>query len=235
MPASGRASSRVFVVLVWLLLVATACVAAQKGATAKLSPSDVLVLTHENFSIIEKGLSSERWMIEFYAPWCAHCKKLAPVYQDLAGAADSEKYRAQKVKLAKMDCSDKDNQGVCRRFNVRGFPTLMMITGGKLYEFEGDRTLEELVRFTLQGGWESVTGFRLPQEDDHAWVKYFYFLERDLWKRDKFYFWYLVYAVAGCVGIALVLLLVLVVLLVRAGASKNEEAKQPTEKKQKAE
>lgn len=55
-------------------------------------------------------------LIEFYAPWCGHCKKLAPVFAELAEALKDED-----VAIVKMDATAND---VPARFEVRGFPTL---------------------------------------------------------------------------------------------------------------
>jgi protein disulfide-isomerase A6 len=45
--------------------------------------SNVVVLTSANFKKLVTD-SKEGWMIEFYAPWCGHCKTLAPEYEKLA-------------------------------------------------------------------------------------------------------------------------------------------------------
>jgi thioredoxin domain-containing protein 5 len=49
--------------------------------------SNVIVLTNDNFEHLTQastGATTGDWMVEFYAPWCGHCKKLAPTYEKLA-------------------------------------------------------------------------------------------------------------------------------------------------------
>ena len=55
-------------------------------------------------------------LIEFYAPWCGHCKKLAPAYEEVANALKDED-----VAIVKMDATAND---VPSTFEVRGFPTM---------------------------------------------------------------------------------------------------------------
>ena len=49
--------------------------------------SSVAILTDQNFGEALKQMEAEPekiWLVEFYAPWCAHCKKLAPIYEEAA-------------------------------------------------------------------------------------------------------------------------------------------------------
>ncbi|KAI8904371.1 thioredoxin-like protein [Gorgonomyces haynaldii] len=81
-------------------------------------------------------------IVEFYAPWCGHCKALAPEY----------KKAAQKLKgLAKVvavDCDDKQNQDICQKYQVQGFPTLKIFPGGSKgmpTDYQGERTAKAIV------------------------------------------------------------------------------------------
>lgn len=57
----------------------------------------VRALTSTSFDrVVEKG----SWMVEFYAPWCGHCKRLAPIYEKAAQDMEGE------VGFAKVDATE---------------------------------------------------------------------------------------------------------------------------------
>ncbi|XP_017115132.1 thioredoxin domain-containing protein 5 homolog [Drosophila elegans] len=80
--------------------------------------------------------------IKFYAPWCGHCQKLQPTWEQLA----TEAHQAQSgVKIAKVDCTAPENKQVCIDQQVEGYPTLFLYKNGQRQnEYEGSRSLPEL-------------------------------------------------------------------------------------------
>lgn len=110
------------------------------GASAA---SAVLDLTPDNFDdiIIKSGKPA---LVEFFAPWCGHCKKLAPVYEELA---TNFGFAKDKVSIAKVDADSEKDLG--RRFSVQGFPTLKWFDGKSdtPTDYQGGRDLESLSGF----------------------------------------------------------------------------------------
>ena len=47
-----------------------------------LTRAQVVTLTERNFSA-HVG-AEQTWFVKFYAPWCGHCKRLVPVWRELA-------------------------------------------------------------------------------------------------------------------------------------------------------
>jgi len=81
------------------------------------APSNVIDLDNSNFDRIVKD-SNKDVLVEFYAPWCGHCKKLVPDYEKTANAFRNEK----NIVVAKVDADAHKELG--SRFGVTGFPTI---------------------------------------------------------------------------------------------------------------
>ena len=84
-------------------------------------------------------------LVEFYAPWCGHCKKLAPTWTNLAERYESSK---DKVMIAKFDATANDIPASAG-FRVQGFPTIKFKPAGssEWLDYDGDRTLESFIEF----------------------------------------------------------------------------------------
>ncbi|KAL3690774.1 hypothetical protein R1sor_004425 [Riccia sorocarpa] len=102
---------------------------------------DVVVLTPDNFDL-EVG-QSKGALVEFYAPWCGHCKKLAPEYEKLGNIFKKTK----NVLIGKVDCDD--HKPLCSKYGVQGFPTLKWFPAGSQEpkDYSGGRNVDALTEF----------------------------------------------------------------------------------------
>ena len=91
---------------------------ASKILTYDTFDENVLIKSNEGKILKTNGI----WFIKFYAPWCGHCKRLAPVWEEL-----SEKLIG-KVNFGEVDCDAES--GLCDRFNIQGFPSMFFLVDG---------------------------------------------------------------------------------------------------------
>jgi protein disulfide-isomerase A1 len=102
-----------------------------------------MVLTDDNFD--EAIKANPKMLVEFYAPWCGHCKKLEPEY---SGAAEVLAASDPPVPLGKVDATE--NKKVAERFSIQGFPTLFWFSNGEKLEYGGGRTKDTIVSWVLK-------------------------------------------------------------------------------------
>jgi protein disulfide-isomerase-like protein len=91
--------------------------------------------------------------VKFYAPWCGHCKKLAPIWDEFA-----REFTGKGTVAVSVDSSAKEAKDLNGRFGIKGFPTLYFFTEGLAYEYSGARDLPSLRAFTKPEGRKSATG-----------------------------------------------------------------------------
>ncbi|PWN38438.1 thioredoxin-domain-containing protein [Meira miltonrushii] len=109
----------------------------------------------------DKTIAKGMWLVEFFSPYCGHCKKFAPTWSLLVGMnehlADSSDFH-----FGRVDCIAQGD--LCTSNNIQGYPTVRLILDGKkVEEFEGERTYEALSTFILTHAKEhksQIAGFK---------------------------------------------------------------------------
>uniref|UniRef100_A0A8C2M234 protein disulfide-isomerase n=1 Tax=Cricetulus griseus TaxID=10029 RepID=A0A8C2M234_CRIGR len=131
-----------------LLCLALAWVA-RVGADAPEEEDNVLVLKKSNF---KEALAAHNYLlVEFYAPWCGHCKQLAPIWDKLG-----ETYKDhENIVIAKMDSTANEVEAV----KVHSFPTLKFFPATAdrtVIDYNGERTLDGFKKFLESGGQDGA-------------------------------------------------------------------------------
>lgn len=132
--------------VVTLLLAAVAgCTGAAAAAATKVQrePGVVHELNARNF---DSTVSSGRWLVEFYAPWCSSCRSFAPTYDAVARAIAASPTGGN-VRVARVD--GWTYSVLSRRFRVNAFPSFVVLQGGYVYEHTGRWTPNGLLKFAL--------------------------------------------------------------------------------------
>lgn len=103
------------------------------------SVGDIIDLTFEDFDDIIK---EHPVFIKFYSPSCPHCRKIAPVWEEVSKKAPSY---PQYFLVADVDCTAEST--LCDRVGVRNVPTLIYFNEGRMYKYMGPREYNDIMKF----------------------------------------------------------------------------------------
>ncbi|KAL7482189.1 hypothetical protein ACHAW6_007883 [Cyclotella cf. meneghiniana] len=106
---------------------------------ALASSASAIQLTPDNWDAETSGKSV---FIKFFAPWCGHCKALAPDWEKL-----THEFEGSSTQLvAEVDCTA-EGEPLCNEHGIQGFPTLKYGDPTDLQDYEGGRSYDELLSF----------------------------------------------------------------------------------------
>merc|ERR1712137_435690 len=115
---------------------------------AVAAASDVKQLKTDNFkSFIEEN---DLVLAEFFAPWCGHCKALAPEYETAATTL-----KEKDIALVKVDCTEEAD--LCQEYGVEGYPTLKVFRGPEnISPYGGQRKADSLISYMTKQALPAV-------------------------------------------------------------------------------
>ncbi|KFR03120.1 Protein disulfide-isomerase TMX3, partial [Opisthocomus hoazin] len=90
----------------------------------------------------KENRKDDTWLVDFYAPWCGHCKKLEPVWNEVGIEMQN---MGSPVKVGKMDATSFSS--IASEFGVRGYPTIKLLKGDLAYNYRGPRTKDDIIEF----------------------------------------------------------------------------------------
>lgn len=105
-----------------------------------VSPGAGLALTAESW---EETVQGKTVFLKFFAPWCSHCKKLAPTWHRVA----EELSNYSSFVMATVDCTS--HKELCEKHGVKGYPTLKYGDPEDLVKYKGGRTYEAISKKAL--------------------------------------------------------------------------------------
>ncbi|KAL2135749.1 hypothetical protein VTI74DRAFT_7119 [Chaetomium olivicolor] len=117
--------------------------------------------------------SQELWFVKLYAPWCHHCQKMAPYWEQMA------KEMKGRLNIGEVNCDV--HSKLCKDVGVRGFPTMLLFKGGERVEYHGLRGLGDFLKFAesaveVASGIQDVDfdSFKALEEKNDVIFLYFY-------------------------------------------------------------
>ena len=108
------------------------------------SSSPVVKLTKDNFKKLVLDQPDQLWFIEFYAPWCGHCKSLAPAWEKAAKALKGV------VHVGAVDMTTDQEAGAA--YGIQGFPTIKFFgfDKSKPADYQGQRDDGSIINYALE-------------------------------------------------------------------------------------
>ena len=121
----------------------------EEQATSKESgftgEPNVIVLNADNF---DEHVAGRDFFVKFYAPWCGHCTRLAPIWEELS--------TKPQFNIGKVDCTVESE--LKRRFRITGYPSLIFFkANGEEIRYTGARSKSALVTFIVENSEINVT------------------------------------------------------------------------------
>ena len=91
---------------------------------------------------LEEEIADGKKVVLFYADWCGHCKEFKPVWDETAKEVNKDEKKMIKVNCGEGTIEDKK---IMEKYQVDGYPTIIIFEDGKPKKYDGKRTKEDLL------------------------------------------------------------------------------------------
>jgi len=81
----------------------------------------------------------------FYTEWCPHCKTAKPIWAEFKSKMAGKQINGTSLNFVEVDC-DKDTE-TSDKFNVKGFPTIKLVKGNQIIEYDAKPSVANLTEF----------------------------------------------------------------------------------------
>lgn len=96
----------------------------------------------EKFSKIKKLRDNKKILIyNFNTKWCSYSVQFQPIWNEFSKLI-SKKY--PNVEAIDVKCDEDNNKKLCQKYNVQGYPYILIVKDGKKIEYNNDRTVQKL-------------------------------------------------------------------------------------------
>lgn len=102
-------------------------------------------ITNNEFNKQSSGGITTADIYFFYTEWCPHCKTAKPVWADFKEQMNDKTVHGITLVFIEVDC-DKD-AATSDKFNVKGFPTIKLMKGKQIIEYDAKPSVENLIEF----------------------------------------------------------------------------------------
>lgn len=133
------------------------CLLALASLVLGETASDVVKLTSATFE--ESVNANPLMLVEFFAPWCGHCKALAPHYEEAATAL-----KDKTITLASVDCVEEAD--LCQSKGVQGYPTLKVYKNGSAADYNGPRKADGIISYMVKQSLPAVSEVTAANHED---------------------------------------------------------------------